>query len=237
MCRLEFVSQEESEVRDYECNRLATLAATGFVCRQQVEGHTPAHLGLGVLRDPGSREGAQDACVADGHRKEQLIPSVRGDLVHDGGEDGYADGLLLLVFRRRPFAGGGKDHSKERYVHAFACKGGATPEEPRVVPDASNGGGHCRADVALDGLNMGLDSALNSGSFGYLLCVRGEDLARRRLQGASKSDVCESALNAPTDKVVSSRERNVDVVFSICSPVCGLDTSQSRCNSSSDGIQ
>ena len=63
---------------------------------------------------------------------ERTVEHQRGGyLVHDGGEYDHADELLLHVFWRRPFSGGGKDCLKERYVHAFTYKGSAVPKEPR----------------------------------------------------------------------------------------------------------
>ena len=102
---------------------------------------------------------------------------MRVNLIHDGGEYSYADMLLLLILLGCTFACSSKGRLKERYVNYLSRKCGASSHEPMIVPVARNVWcRHC-TDVSQDIIYVGLRFFLGAGPFGYLLCVRGKDLA------------------------------------------------------------
>ena len=169
---LKFVRGEEGKIAYDECNRFAALATTGSVERNRVKTSTLAQLGLGVFGYPGPREGAEDASIADSRGKGEFGAIARGNCPDDGGENGNADGLFLIMFRWCPFTRCFENRLEERDVLPRSREGGAAGEEPGVVPPAGDGRSCSRADVPLEGFNVGLLGGFYTGAFRDVLRVR-----------------------------------------------------------------
>ena len=129
-----------------------------------------------------------------------------------------------------------EDPLKEGDKHAFTLRRGDVGEEARIVEAGLDGVGGGRPDVALDGLNVGLGGPLDAVPFRYFLRVRREDLTRFLGRGEGEGEVVEAPVGAPAGEVVGASCCSASVAFSSWAPVGGDDTSQSRCESSSDGI-